>query len=312
MLGANMKRAVEASLDRIYQATGNRFESLEVYWGGKTAGIILTGGSAKILFPNVDDTKQIPDSKFHDLLGYAIHELGHAWFTTNRPWDDARRSHGSFVNSLINGLEDPRIEQKVIDSGFAPNGRVLFERLCNSVLSTEGYVEADDFKNIPFVLAIEGRRLNGYSLVCKSVLPRSPWRTDLEWALNEARKARSTAEIVLIAIELNRRLQRAKDQPQDQPEDQPQDQPGQPDKPGQPGQPGNGDKPGDKPGEGNSDKPSNKPGKKSGKGKGNEEGRSVEPDDFINREFQEHVYENENGALIVGKVVYHKFPWEVA
>jgi hypothetical protein len=312
MLGSNMKRAVEASLDRIYQATNNKFVSLDVYWGGKTAGIVMNGGSAKIMFPNVDDTKQVPDNKFHDLLGYAIHELGHAWFTNDKPWDEARRQHGSFVGSLINGLEDPRIERKVIESGYAPNGRVLFERLCNSILLEDGYVEPDDLKNVPFLLAIEGRRLNGYSLICSSIVERSPWRSDIEWALNAAHVAKDTAEIVRIAIELNKRLQEAQ-QPNQPDKPEQTGQPGQPGQPGQGGQPGDqqGDQPG-QPGEGN--KPGDKPGKtkgnKPGKGKGKGEGRPVEPDDFINRGLADHVYPNEDGRLIVGKVIYQKFPWE--
>jgi hypothetical protein len=310
MLGSNMKRAVEASLDRIYQATNNKFVSLDVYWGGKTAGIVMNGGSAKIMFPNVDDTKQVPDNKFHDLLGYAIHELGHAWFTNDKPWDEARRQHGAFVGSLINGLEDPRIERRVIESGYAPNGRVLFERLCNSILLEDGYVEPDDLKNVPFLLAIEGRRLNGYSLICPSIVERSPWRSDIEWALNAAHVAKDTAEIVRIAIELNRRLQKAQQPNQPDKPEQP-DQPGQGGQPGQPGdQPGQeGDQPGDQPGQPD-DQPGDKRRKRKIKGKGKDEARPVEPDDFINRGLADHVYPEEDGTLIVGKVVYQKFPWE--
>ena len=135
-------------------------------------------------------------------IGYALHELGHKWFTQDRPWDDARREHGGFVSNLINGMEDPRIEQKVINSGFAPNSQALFEFLTNQVLRKSGYVEPDDFKNIPFMLAIEGRRLKGYSICVPSVVDASPYAVQLRWALKAAHKAKDTKRIVAIAIEL--------------------------------------------------------------------------------------------------------------
>jgi hypothetical protein len=212
MLGFKIKRGVEASVERIFKATGSEFDKLTFNWSGKTAAVSFskTCGvvTARVIFPNIDDNKQIPDSVHHDLVGYAVHELGHIWFTDNDPWDAARHTHGAFVGSLINGLEDPRIERFVIESGHVPNARVLFNHVLNSVLLKGGYVEPDDFKNIPFMLAIEGRRLNGYNIPFPSILPDSPWREDLEWAL--AQPARDTFDVTVTAIELNRRLQKKK------------------------------------------------------------------------------------------------------
>jgi hypothetical protein len=212
MLGFKIKRGVEASVERIFKATGSEFDKLTFNWSGKTAAVSFSktcgAVTARVIFPNIDDNKQIPDSVHHDLVGYAVHELGHIWFTDNDPWDAARHTHGAFVGSLINGLEDPRIERFVIESGHVPNARVLFNHVLNSVLLKGGYVEPDDFKNIPFMLAIEGRRLNGYNIPFPSVLPDSPWREDLEWAL--AQPARDTFDVTLTAIELNRRLQKKK------------------------------------------------------------------------------------------------------
>lgn len=225
MLGFKIKRGVEASVERIFKSTGREFDSLSFSWSGKTAAVSFTreahGVTARIIFPNIDDNADVPESKHHDLVGFAVHELGHVWFTENEPWDLARQYHGAFVGSLINGLEDPRIEQCVIDSGYVPNGRVLFNHVVNSVLLQDGYAQPDDFKNIPFILAIEGRRLNGYSIPFPSVLPDSPWREDLEWALHQP--ANSTADIAETAIELNRRLQEKKEQ-QDQQDQQDQQQ----------------------------------------------------------------------------------------
>lgn len=213
MLGFKMKRGVEASVERIFKSTGNEFDKLTFNWSGQTAAVAFSksGGAvaARIIFPNIDDNKQIPDSVHHDLVGYAVHELGHIWFTDNDPWDATRQIYGAFVGSLVNGLEDPRIERCVIQSGHVPNARVLFNHVVNSVLLKSGYVEPDDFKNIPFMLAIEGRRLNGYDIPFPSILPDSPWRKDLEWAL--AQPAGDTFDVTLTAIELSRRLQKKKD-----------------------------------------------------------------------------------------------------
>lgn len=297
MQGIQVKRGVESTLERVFKNTGRKFDSLSFSWTGSTAAVAVTrtGGAvdARVIFPSIDETKDVPKTVFNNLIGYAIHELGHVWFTDDEPWDFARINHGPFVNSLVNGLEDPRIEQKVVDSGYAPNSYHLFESLTNAVLAKDGYVEADDFKNIPFLLAIEGRRLNGYQLICPSVVDESPWAADLHWALTEAHRAKNTREICGIAIELNKRLQQNKP-PEDKPEDKPEEgngkgnpQDGQDGQPGQPtdGQQGEQGKPDQKGKKG--DKKGDKKDKKKGKGKG-EEPREVEPRSFIEDEMGQH------------------------
>ena len=210
MLAINAKRGVESTVERVFNSTGHAFSKLPVLWTGSTAGIMFkrssTGVDAKIVFPALDEGAEMKRSTFNNLIGYAIHELGHAWFTSNEPWDKARNEHGQFVGNLINGLEDPRIERKVIESGYAPNSKALFEELLNSILKKNGYVEADDLKNVPFLLAVEGRRLNGYQVDAPSVTDLAPWSADLHWALSEAQLATSTHRIAEIAIELFKRL----------------------------------------------------------------------------------------------------------
>lgn len=305
MFALEAKRGVEATLERVFKATGNKFHTLVVAWAGRTAGIKTEGDTTYIMFPSIDETKPVSQTLFNELIGYALHELGHKWFTQDRPWDNARQQHGSYVSALINGLEDPRIEQCVMNSGYAPNARALFEFLTNQVLRKNGYVEADDFKNIPFMLAIEGRRLNGYSICFDSIVNASPYRTELRWALKAAQKANDTKAIVKIAITLYERLKKRREELKQQQEQQPQqDQPG--DQPGQDGseasqngagdanddgegedegQPGSqpGDEPGE-PGDEPGDQPSDKPGEGGGYGEGGDEpvGRDPEPTNFIN------------------------------
>lgn len=228
MLALEAKRGVEATLERVYKATGNTMGRLIVTWTGTTAGIRTEGSTTHIMFPGVDETKPVEQSLFNELIGYALHELGHKWFTQDAPWDGARRRHGAYVSALINGLEDPRIEQCVIKSGYAPNAESLFDFLTNQVLRKSGYVEPDDFKNIPFMLAIEGRRLHGYSICVPSIVDASPYRDELRWALQAAHVATDTATIVDIAVKLYAKLRKKREQQQQQPQQQqPKQQPKQ-------------------------------------------------------------------------------------
>ena len=228
-LGTQVKRGVASTLERVFQASGQKIDKLDILWSGKTAGIIFrrnnsrTLASVKLIFPSIDDMATISRKVFNNTVGYALHELGHAWFTDNEPWDSAREKWGSYVSSLINGLEDPRIEQCVIQSGYAPNAKALFEELTNAVLDKNGYVKPDDLKNVPFMLAIEGRRMNGYPISHPTVIGASPWSADIEWALKSAQKAKNTKAIADIAIELFKRLQQAHEEQKKQPPQEPQD-----------------------------------------------------------------------------------------
>jgi hypothetical protein len=327
MLGIHAKRGIATTLERVFKNTGNAFNKLEVLWTGKTAGIIFSRYDnnvidAKLIFPAIDETVEISNSKFSNLIGYALHELGHAWFTTNKPWDLAREKHGKFVSNLINGLEDPRIERKVIESGYAPNSRALFVDLINSVLSKDGYVDPAEKCQIPFILAVEGRRLNGYDINVPNIIDQSPYAKHLHWALDRARIATSTADIVKIALKLFDLLK-----------EQDQQSEGQDDGDGEEGQQGNekgdqqgdqqgdgegaeGNKPsdqqGDQQGDGDGDEPSDKPSNK-GKGKGSydDKGRDVEPTSFIEDELKNEssTVDDRRARPIVLKPVVQTFDW---
>ena len=339
MLAINAKRGVESTLERVFKNAGGRFDRLNFVWSGTTAGIIFERGQrgvdAKILFPAINEASDIPRAKFNNLIGYALHELGHAWFTDNDPWDDARREHGGFVANLINGLEDPRIELKVIESGYAPNSRALFEDLTNSVLAKNGYVEADDLKNVPFLLAIEGRRLNGYHINVPSIIDDAPWASDLHWALGEAQLATNTQRIAEIAIELYKRLQQDEEGgggKGDKPTDKPEPDDGEEREGGEKGEGGTqGEKPTDKgddqgddqggdegddrgsdEGGKDGDKPTDKPSDKPSKGRGKsdfEGGRDPEPSDFIEGELADSDVQSGGDIPNVAKPQFAKFTW---
>lgn len=342
MLGIDVKRGVASTLERVFNASGQHFDKLEILWSGRTAGIIHKrspfGVNAKVLFPTLDETKVVPKETFNNLIGYALHELGHAWYTDNESWDAARENHGSFVSNLINGLEDPRIERLVIESGRAPNARALFENLVNSILKRDGYVSPDDKKNIPFLLAIEGRRLNGYQIIEPSIVDASPWATHIRWALRKAHDANDTKAIVKIAIELFKRIReqeqsQEQDKPQDESQDESQGEPQDGPKGSDEGDP-SGDSDGGSEGdsEGNANGESGESGSGDdgntgnsgddgdaddgdgqGSGKADESfdgGRDVEPSSFITDELKEHQSSySDSTRPAIGKPKYATFDW---
>jgi hypothetical protein len=239
MLGSHVKRGVTATLERTLSYANHPVAKLDVLWHGETAGITFErksdGIHATVIFPAIDELCQIDKPLFNNLIGFALHEgLGHAIFTDNAPWDSAVAKHGKFLGKLINGLEDPRIEQRVIDSPFAPNSKVLFETLLNSMLDKHGYVEPDDLKNIPFLLAVEGRRLNGYQVNVPSIIDQSPLAAEIRVALDQARASTTTHRVVDAALSLHAaiKLQGAKKksgtQSTSDPNKPPQSDPAQP------------------------------------------------------------------------------------
>lgn len=349
MLGLNAKRGVVSTLERVFEHSGNQIGDLSVMWTGTTAGINFRKCSGKVnvklIFPSIDERKEVSNSLFQNLIGYAVHELGHAWFTDNDPWDDARNEHGKFVSNLINGLEDPRIELKVIESGYAPNSRALFEHLTNSVLGKSGVVEANDYKNIPYLLAIEGRRLNGYAINFPDVVDSFACGADIRWALAEAQNAKSTYDIADIAIELFKRIKSTQPpiQPPPPPSDDGEDEDGEGDGGDEDAPPSdtNPDAPSDKPtggdgeegegegdgeegeteGNGKGDEPSDKPSDgdetgeedgNHGSGKGLDGGLEVEPNGFIEDELKSSQCDADlvRERPVVLKPTYATFKWE--
>jgi len=279
MLGSDFKRGVATTLERVFNASKYTFDSLEIQWCGKGASVRFydlgnNRVSAMFMFPNVDDNAVMPTKALPKFVGMVLHELGHAWFTDNTPWD--RHNDNPTLSRLINGLEDPRIERKVIESGIAANAGPLFENLINEMMGGT-YCEPDDFGNIAFQLAVEGRRMNGYRIAVPPVYTKSRYRVAIQWALDEAHKAQSTIEIVKIAVELLRRLNELKPPPSPQqptPDDTPDDAPGDSpsDGPGDgEGGEGEGDKPAGGPDEGDSNDSERPVGKEAGE-------RPIEPD----------------------------------
>jgi hypothetical protein len=208
MLGKDIKYGVKKWLYTTHNRSGRGKERVRVVWWEKdTAAVARSEGNRVIYFPNLVDEQDYSANLFDCYLGYALHELGHVWYTDNEPWDWVYFNQTRRLYHLVNGLEDVRIEKKIIDSGLFPNSKYLFERTINYKLWDKGYVKPNALHQMPFLVAVEGRRLNGYQIKAPSVLDRALLRREIWWGLKEARKAENTEDIVRTATELQRRLE---------------------------------------------------------------------------------------------------------
>jgi hypothetical protein len=207
MLAINAKRGIESATQKVFQSSGRKFSTFKMFWHGATAKVTFDdSGTAIIMLPAIDETKEVSKKLFNDLIAYVLHELGHVWFTNNAPWHDTAREHGKYVGTLINALEDPRIERKVIESGYAPNSADLFNALINNVIAKGGFPDELTKQSLPFILCVEGRRLNGYVIDIPDLITGSPFEEHIRWALDEAHKALNTMRIAEVALELYKRL----------------------------------------------------------------------------------------------------------
>ena len=323
MKGFIAKSALTALLEKVWLASGNSIKRLDVKFAGKSAGIRFKRQfgalSATVILPAIDETTEVSQAFFNDLIGYVLHELGHAWFTDNTPWDDAVREHGKVLGGIVNGLEDVREEQEVIRSGYADNARALFVQLTNNVFK-DGF-DNTMLENVAAVIAVEGRRLNGYELIVSDLFLGCPWAEEIADALSDLRHCNNTGDVVAVAVALWLKIKPEDKGGNEQDGDDGQPDDGQPDSPkpkGEDGEDGDkGDKPdGDKP----SDKPSDEPdegkndsedeeGKAGGTGNGKGGVKNIDGSDLITAQAREVSEENVFGLPLRSKVIVGKINW---
>ena len=275
MKGFIAKSALTALLEKVWLASGNSITRLDVKFAGSNAGIRFERNygalSATVILPAIDESGEVTQAFFMDVIGYVLHELGHAWFTDNEPWDAAVRKHGKVLGGIVNALEDCREEQAVIRSGYADNARALFVQLANNVFK-DGF-DNTMIENVAAVIAVEGRRLNGYELTVADLFSGCPWAEEIADALSDLPSCANTADVVRVAVAL---WEKIKDSKPDQGEEPEPDQPdgeegedgeegdeGEGEDKGEEGETPNGDSPSDKP----SDEPDEKPEGDEGEGK---------------------------------------------
>ena len=267
MKGFIAKAALTALLEKVWLSSGNGINRLEVKFAGRTAGIRFNRDhgvlSATVILPAIDETVEVSQAFFNDLIGYVLHELGHAWFTDNAPWDDAVATHGKVLGGIVNALEDVREEDAVIRSGYADNARALFVQLANNVFK-DGF-DNTMIENVSAVIAVEGRRLNDYALTVPDLFSGCPWAEEIADALSDSRHAKNTADVVAVAVDLWLKIKPEDDEEGEEGGDVPTDKPTDE---GDEGNEGEGGEEGDKP----SGKPSDKPDGDKTKGKPKDEG----------------------------------------
>jgi len=204
MLGIDLKKQVLDQMHELHEKSGVAKE-ISVSWIGGNSAFMVNGigDDAYITLPTVEDEQIYSTNFFNQVLTYGFHELGHVWFSDHLLWNWAHSIHGSPLTDLINGLEDVRIEQEIIKHGYVK--QAMFESLINRVL-IDGSPDARNQHNLGFILACEGRRLNGYRIKAAPMLDRCPWASDLWWALMKLKSAKGTSDVVTISTRLYRRI----------------------------------------------------------------------------------------------------------
>ena len=191
-----------------------------------------------IVLPAVDERQPLPYPEFIDLISFGLHEICHVKYSNTDAWDltmtdfflgaDSTRKQRKFLFDLVNGLEDPRIEKCGIDNFKFSGLKGYFEGIANGVLSESGMPAPDDIKNLPFLLAIAGRGLNGYNIQMLKDFDWSkcPWAEESNIALIKSQKAKSTETVIKIALELFNSIQKylKKEEQQKQPQESEEDQ----------------------------------------------------------------------------------------
>jgi hypothetical protein len=204
MKGTVAKAELTGLFKKVWRSSGNKIKRLDVRFAGQGAGIRFRRRrrklSATVLLPALNNTDDVSQELFDDLTGYVLHEVGHALFTDNDPWDDAAREHGKVLGGIINGMEDSRIEMEIIRSGYADNARARFVQLTNRTFQN-GF-DIDMVENVSAVLAVEGRRWNGYELTVPDLLSENQWGPEIVRALRDSRSCECTADVVKVATEL--------------------------------------------------------------------------------------------------------------
>lgn len=178
----DLKLAVRALAHRLINTTSD-FQAdqhdVRVTWTGQTAwtnfrhdpkryGARKTPVAALINVPAIKETALLSRGEADRLAAYVLHELGHVFWTDLKLYRQARQDHGVFGKQLLNGLEDPLIEHKLITSRWAPGSQSLFLALANNLLASaldNPQFDANHLGAAPFLLAIFGRaELSGHDI----------------------------------------------------------------------------------------------------------------------------------------------------
>lgn len=210
MKGIDAKRGIASTLERIWALAKKDPRRLSIMFGGSGARCSFEGEgrymTAKVQLPALDDVAEISADHFNDVIGYVLHEFAHILYTKNEPWKKAISERPELKTDkipfwFVNSLEDVRIEGLLIKAGIAGNAKSLFEGLVNGQDISD--LSVDIPENVPYLLAVEGRRLNiDYALTARDLFAECPFADQARTALVELKSAKSTADTVRIGLAL--------------------------------------------------------------------------------------------------------------
>ena len=182
-----------------------------------TASIVHTKDYAGALnvfvrFPALKTTQRLTRAELDRWTGYFIHEICHALWTDESAWAVACREG---LGALVNGMEDVRIERRMIESARVDNAKSRLVELMDFVSSRPAPKGAQEYdsnnvKSLPWTLALIGRvQLNGYALPAghAAYANLNPFmRRLVTSALAKLDKAKDTLAVLAIARQIQAAL----------------------------------------------------------------------------------------------------------
>ena len=174
-----------------------RNKKLKVVFQGDQAG---TDGET-IYYPSMDLTGELSEDQVAIARGYADHETGHCRHTDlnkfRRYASKAFKEGKPFKKSLLNGIEDPRMEARVIRD--YPGARENLNATTNAVArefleqyreSPEAFEKEEWYGLLPVLLANMGRKHNGqqgtdldeFLETCRSLVGAKNYQQAEQWA----------------------------------------------------------------------------------------------------------------------------------
>jgi Mg-chelatase subunit ChlD len=271
--------AMESNLKAILAMFNVRVKSLRCVIDGNSGTASIRhykqsdGLIAMVYFPALKSTQRLAKQELDRWTGYFIHEICHGIWTDEAQWMIACREG---LHALVNGMEDVRIERKMIRSARVDNAKERLVELLDFIANREPpkgakAYDPNDAQSLPWTLAIIGRvKLNGYSIQAGhdayAKLSRSMRRL-VDGALVKLDKAQSTADVLAIARDIQASL--AKGAPQTRQAQPKGEGKGESNSKSQKGEQGEGEGEGEGEGKGQGE-PETAAGRKKGSGEGND------------------------------------------
>lgn len=217
--GSAIKSAIETTLRKTWVAANNgtNLDGLTVRFAGTGASMsehpTSLGLRVVISLPDIKDEHAYSDTDADRILAYALHEIGHAFFTDSHSWDQAvEKEQDPLLHRCINAFDDVQQEAALIRSGYAFGAQRLLTGLVQHITKD---CNAESFKridNLPFAACIDGR---GYGVSVSHLVPQEHAALVAE-AVAKAKALTCTADAVEAGVWLWNKLKQQQQQQQQQ------------------------------------------------------------------------------------------------